>query len=262
MRSLIATFLLGAVAVSRAAVAQQEEGCSRDADCKDGRICAQRLCVDPPPPKSDGASPQAAAPATYREPIPGAETPTAAQTAKPGDATRRRHLGLFIRPDLGIGFMGTSASSGPERSVSGVAGTVGLAIGGALSEGSILAFHVWDAMIANPSVTDRGTSSTLNGKVGLLALGPEYTAYSKQNVYFSISPAITRVYFLSGSGTSDDTKWGFGVRAAVGREWWVADHWGLGGVVHLSWSFNNASGGDSSTWSTWGLTVAFSATYN
>ena len=63
-------------------------------------------------------------------------------------------------------------------------------------------------------------------------------------------------------GTSNDTNWGFGLRAALGKEWWVSDHWGLGIAGHVSLTVNQDSGTNPPTWTGLGATVAFSATYN
>src|SRR3989442_1257117 len=108
--------LLVMVVVS-AAAARGEEGCTKDTDCKGERICVQRLCVAPatqaalPPPVPAGD----AAPATFRGPVtpgPLTEPPTLATTPMGLSDTRHRHLGGFIRPDLGIGYLTTSASQG------------------------------------------------------------------------------------------------------------------------------------------------------
>src|SRR6184192_2528848 len=89
-----------------AVAARAEEGCGKDIECKGERICVQRQCVDPetrpPPPPEEHASLNAP-PA----PISGASSPMA-----PIDATRHRHLGFFIRPDLGLGYLSTKASQG------------------------------------------------------------------------------------------------------------------------------------------------------
>jgi hypothetical protein len=66
----------------------------------------------------------------------------------------------------------------------------------------------------------------------------------------------------SSSGSDASTNWGFGARAALGKEWWVSDHWGLGLVGHLSMSFNQDQGTNPPTWTSWAFTAAFSATYN
>ena len=148
-----------------------------------------------------------------------------------------------------------------DANVNGVAGTFGFAAGGALSENNILAVHLWDVVVSDPSVSVGGSSGSANGTIALVAIGPEYTVYSKENYYFSISPAVSRLSTES-SGSSGDTNWGFALRTAVGKEWWVADHWGLGVVGHLSMSFNQDRGSNAPTWTTWAFTVAFSATYN
>ena len=111
-----------------------------------------------------------------------------------------------------------------------------------------------------PTVTGPPLSNA-NATLTFLALGPEYTAYFKQNYYLSLSPALTRAT-LATNGTSNDTNWGFGFRAALGKEWWVADHWGLGIVGHVSMSVNDDSGRNAPTWGGWAFTAAFSATYN
>jgi len=240
-----------------AVAARAEDGCGKDTDCKGERICVQRQCVDPearPPPPPDEHAPLDASPA----PIPGASSPMA-----PRDATRHRHLGFFIRPDLGVGYLSTKASQGGvDAAVRGAAGTFGLAAGGALTENSILAFHIWDVVVSDPTFKSNGTTVyNTDGKVSLFALGPEYTGYFGENYYFSVSPSLTRVRFEA-NGQSSDTNVGFGLRGAIGKEWWAGDHWGLGVVAHLSTSFNKDSGSNAPTWSSWSGTIAFTATYN
>lgn len=260
------TAALGACFVL-ATAARAEEGCSKDTDCKGERICVQRLCVDP----DSKAAGQLAVPAvspTLPPPVPsGTQAPAAPPTLAPTSTsplidTRHRHLGGFIRPDLGFGYLTTSASQGGvDARLSGFAGTFGFSAGGALSENSILALHFWDAVVTDLSYSVGSTSGTASGTLAVFGFGPEYTRYSQQNFYFSISPSLTRMSASSGS-SSGDTNWGFGVRAALGKEWWASDHWGLGLVAHLSMSINEDSGSNAPTWTTWAMTVAFSATYN
>jgi len=192
------------------------------------------------------------------------EAPVASSAqGAPQDSTRHRHLGGFIRPDLGFGFMTTFASqNGNDVAISGLAGTFGLAAGFALSENSILALHFWDSVATNPEVSVNGsTSSTSDTTLTLLAFGPEYTYYTGGNYYFSFSPALTRATLSSG-GSAGDTNLGIGLRLAVGKEWWASDHWGLGLAGHLSMSSNVDSSTNGPTWNTWSATIAFSATYN
>jgi hypothetical protein len=174
-----------------------------------------------------------------------------------------RHLGGFVRPDLGFGYLQASGSqNGVDGTISGPAATLGIAVGGALSENVILAFHVWDMVVTNPTITVGGTTlKNADATVSLIAFGPEYTVYTKDNVYFAVTPSLTRGR-VSTSGGSSDTNWGFGMRGAVGKEWWVGDHWGLGVAGHISFSINQAADASGLTWTGWGATIAFSATYN
>jgi hypothetical protein len=255
--------IFGGIAAAMAIcfAARAEDGCSKDIDCKGERVCVQRQCVEPPDKAND-----ASIPASYRTDSPPPPEPRQVDAVPRNpaakDPTWRRHLGFFLRPDLGFGYVAMSASSGgTDVTISGLAGTFGFAVGGALAENSILALHLWDAVMSNPKVSSGGLSGNANGDVTLFAVGPEYTIYTGQNVYFSFSPSLTRVH-VEANGNSGDTDWGFGMRAAVGKEWWVGDHWGLGVVGHLSASFNKDTGSSAPTWSTWGGTIAFTATYN
>ncbi|HYS11590.1 MAG TPA: hypothetical protein VEP66_22830 [Myxococcales bacterium] len=98
----------------------------------------------------------------------------------------------------------------------------------------------------------------------LTGFGFEYTAYSSQNFYFSISPSVTHLhlYNINNTDPDKDSNWGLGARLGVGKEWWVADHWGVGVAAHLSGSVNYDAWNVNAWWSTWTATIAFSATYN
>jgi hypothetical protein len=182
----------------------------------------------------------------------------------PGVSTPRQnahHRGLFFRPDLGIGYLHMSVTEGGNDDATyGAAGAFGLAVGGAIQPNHILAFHVWDAVISNPTFSSNGnTASPGNSSASLVAFGPEYTFYSESNLYFSLSPGLSRLH-LEAAGLTADSDWGFGLRAALGKEWWVSDNWGLGLAGQLSFSANSDNG--AGTLVTWGATIAFSATYN
>jgi hypothetical protein len=199
-----------------------------------------------------------------------AATAAVAQETRPLEASPRigydsryqRHFGFYIRPDLGFGYM-TSSESGVT--LSGFAGLAGVAIGGAIQENSILAVHIIDAVAQNPTVSAGGSSANTNDtSVTLWGIGPQYTYYfMPANVYLSTTLALTRMH-SSSPGASGDSDWGIGTRVAVGKEWWVSDHWGLGVVGHVSFSSNQdpVPGGGSNALTTWALGFAFSATYN
>jgi hypothetical protein len=215
---------------------------------------------EPPPPPPDSPPPPASPPPPPVEPAYPAPPPQ----ARPRD--QHRHVGFFLRADLGLGYLSSSESAGNETlTISGAAGFGGLAIGGALSENNILAVHIIDAVSTNPNVSSSagGSSSTSNTTVTLWGIGAEYTRYiMPANVYLSGTLALTRMTVES-NGNSADTNWGVGGRLALGKEWWVSDHWGLGLAAHLTLSTNeDPTAGGSNSLTTFGIAAVFSATYN
>ncbi|HET9598239.1 MAG TPA: hypothetical protein VFP65_21810 [Anaeromyxobacteraceae bacterium] len=173
-----------------------------------------------------------------------------------------RHLGFYFRPDLGFGFMSMSESSSfGDMKISGATGVFGLHIGGAIQENLILGFHLYDAVIVNPTIELNGVSQTFSdATAGLVGFGPELTYYfMPQNIYLSTTLALSKAT-IERNGTSGSTDTGFGARVSLGKEWWVSRHWGLGAVGHLDFASNKD--GAAGTLQTLGASIAFSATYN
>jgi len=196
----------------------------------------------------------------FAAPALGQPAPTQPSSANP---TARRHLGFFLRLDGGIGYMNSSASSGGvSESISGVSSDFGVAVGGAVAENFILAADLWANAAYSPNVTLGGASATVYGNASLVGLGLNLTYYfMPANVYLSVSPSLTAVG-LSVNGVSSSTQAGFGGKIALGKEWWVGDHWGLGVAGHFLFSINNDQGPNPPTWTTLAGGVAFSATLN
>lgn len=87
------------------------------------------------------------------------------------------------------------------------------------------------------------------------------------SIYASITPALTVMNLTSGLNLFDfhpvDSSPGFGVKVAVGKEWWVSDHWGLGLALEFQFASNReTSAGFTTTWNSFGGGFSFSATYN
>jgi hypothetical protein len=194
--------------------------------------------------------------------------PPGVRPAQPFDSTAHRHLGFFIRPDLGLGYMSTSEPTGTslgDMTISGAAGLFGVVIGGAVSENVIVAGHIYDAVIVDPTVSfsSGASSGTSNVRMAMFGLGPSVTYYwMPSNIYFTGSLAVTRLR-LSDNGRDIDSEYGIGGRFGAGKEWWVSDHWGLGVAGHVSLSSNKDTGSSNPpTLTTWAFGVTFSATYN
>ena len=172
----------------------------------------------------------------------------------PVESTAHRHLGFFFRADIGVGYVHSSSSwsDGPQPPVSAVSIPIGLAVGGAVAEDWILAGEIWG--LAGPQNVQPP------GK-GFLMYGYSLAVvhyFMPANVYVSIAPGVTRLMFVSGDVTVNG-DWGPGGKLAIGKEWWVGDHWGLGIAAELLVSFNKQAG-DPRTTIAPGLT--FSATFN
>jgi len=174
-----------------------------------------------------------------------------------------QHDGFYLRLDLGAGYMAQSLSD-VDMKISGGAGSFGVALGGAVAENLIVAGHLFTNGIVNPSISSGGTSvSATDSSSSMVGLGPQLTYYfMPNNVYVSGTLAATRLS-LTNNGVTGNSEWGIGTRLALGKEWWVSDNWGLGLAGLFSWSSNKNDGSAGApTISTWGLGVAFSATYN
>jgi hypothetical protein len=168
------------------------------------------------------------------------------------DSTVHRHLGFFFRADIGVGYLSSSSGGARQLSSSGVSVPLGLAVGGAIAEDWILAGEIWGGFLPK---SVNGVNQTLFVYGYSLAV---VHYFMPANVYLSFAPGITRLTFETGN-TAVSTDWGAGAKLAVGKEWWVGDHWGLGVAAEVFLTFNK-DGGASRTTIAPGLT--FTATFN
>jgi hypothetical protein len=180
------------------------------------------------------------------------------------DSTINRHFGFFLRLDLGLGYMHSGATSnGNDVTLSGLAGAFSISLGGAVTENLIIGGHLWDNVVSNPSVSIGSNSGSSNDTtLGLIGFGPQVTYYFMPiNIYLSGTAGVGKLTVTT-NGTSGSTNAGFAGRLAVGKEWWVSDHWGLGVEGHLSIGINSDSGSSGASWTTPAFAIAFCATYN
>jgi hypothetical protein len=163
----------------------------------------------------------------------------------------------------------TESVVGFDLKLSGAAGSFGVHLGGAVGDGIILAAHAFDIVVASPSVrlsSPQGSTSmpTQNTSLGGFGFGPELTFYGgASNIYVSLTAAAYRLV-LTEDGADSVAKLGYGGRIAVGKEWWVTAHRGLGVCAQLTASVNADVGPDGSQPRLTGLgaTIGFSATFN
>ena len=178
--------------------------------------------------------------------------------------TAYRHRGFYVRPDLGAGYLAVTQSTPLGKLKShGVAGMFGLHVGGAIEENALLGVHLFTSGLKDPQVTLGGASEGGRGTtIWMLGIGPEITWYvMPANVYVSATAALTQLR-ADVDGEKSTTDFGFGTRLAVGKEWWMSHHWGVGLAGQFTWARNQGRGEDADTVRTWGLGLALSATYN
>jgi hypothetical protein len=187
--------------------------------------------------------------------------------AQPLGAVRgfHEHDGFFLQMDLGAGPMSSKASSGGiDVELSGTAAQFSLAIGGVVAPNFIIAGHLWGTSVSSPDVKVNGQSfgSVSDTTLSLSGIGVNLTYYFMPiNIYISATPSIGALSVKQG-GQTFDTKNGFAIRLAAGKEWWVSDNWGLGLNLQFAHSSNEDQGTNPPTWSTNFFGLALSATYN
>jgi hypothetical protein len=181
-----------------------------------------------------------------------------------GDPMAHRHdRGFLLRLDVGVGYMNSSIDTQPSMAVKGAGPEFGLVVGGPIHDNLILGGHLWIMGSLSPTLEQGSVSVGTNSDTSntLVALGPNVTYYiMPANVYFSVTPALTRLSLTTnqGSGTSDA---GFGMHFAVAKEWWVAERWGLGVAAQFMFSSNDDRN-DGPKISTLAGGLAMSVTFN
>lgn len=187
----------------------------------------------------------------------------AAQAPSPHYGTFNRHLGFYLNLDLGLGYLGSSASfAGSDFKLSGAAGEFSIAIGGAIQENLILAGQLWGYSASDPEATIDSVSVPGPATLTLTGIGVDLVYYvMPANLYLSITPSLTSLSVEQG-GVSESTETGVGLRLAVGKEWWVSERWGVGLNGNLALASNKDKGPGAPTWGSFAIAVAFSATYN
>lgn len=227
---------------------------------------------DPLPPPEEKSSPLAPPPpGSAPAPAPPPDQPGAVPI-DPARARAQRHLGFYLRMELGVGSMNTSATvPSASMSISGLDGAFSAAIGGAVVENLIVAGELWAASATSPEikVNDASVKTSSDVSLNLVGIGPSVTYYlMPANVYASLTPSIARLSVRNGqSGSSGATPLGFATRLSIGKEWWVASHLGIGiaGNLHLGFNQDEVTVGTSRTeftWTTIAGALAFSGTYN
>jgi hypothetical protein len=179
-----------------------------------------------------------------------------------------QHDGFFLQLTGGVGGLGSEASRGSSSlKLSGTGGLFSIAVGGIIAENLALGGELWGTSVSSPKVEIGSASGTLsgtgNGSFGLSGIGANITYYFMPvNIYLQATPSITTLTIVDGNGNSGSTERGFGIRLAVGKEWWVSQDWGVGLNLQYAYASNKDKGLNPLTFASNWFGVAFSATYN
>ena len=183
-------------------------------------------------------------------------------------AEKDHESGFFLRLAIGGEPASTelSDSFGDSVELSGVGTDIEIAIGGIIAPNLALHGTIWGWVITDPDaeVAVGGSapmSGELSGDLTLSALGGGLTYYFMPiNIYLTGSIGFGSMSIDLG-GVSGDTDTGLALEAAVGKEWFVSNRWGLGLAVGITYhSFPDPDVDES--WSGISIPVRFSATFN
>jgi hypothetical protein len=207
----------------------------------------------PPPPPPPGSSPSYGYGA-YGMTVPG----------------WHEHEGFMLRIGIGGGYLNMSAEEGgTEVSVNGPAGVFNIALGGNLSPGLIIYGELFGNAIVDPTVEVNGDEfETEDASASIAGIGVGLAYYLPSNLYFSGTLSASQLRFTQeGPGVDDEYETDFGpaFTAQIGKEWWVSDNWGLGLAGQFlfgSLKDEDEDFGGDVTWTTTGLSLLFSATYD
>ncbi len=174
------------------------------------------------------------------------------------------HTGFGFHGELGLG-MSTSEATSVSQRMSGDSGLYALSGGYAIVPNLVVGAELWGSSAPEPEmrVSGQKVSDTSNMSYDVVGVGPRlaYT-FMPVNLYVAVTPSMTRLTLRDASTDQTfGTEWGPGLRAAVGKDWFVGDRWGLGvaGVLQLCKNRDQDGG---PTWRTAGGGVVFSATFN
>ena len=117
------------------------------------------------------------------------------------------------------------------------------------------------AEVEDPTVTQGGNVWTQNGQDLMLAsLGAGLAYYFPINFYVAGSLLATQWELDESNTQVAESKFGLGLGALLGQEWWVSDNWGLGIAGQLTVA--SMKDRSSQKWDALSFAVLFSSTYN
>ncbi|NNE09536.1 MAG: hypothetical protein HKN20_13325 [Gemmatimonadetes bacterium] len=170
--------------------------------------------------------------------------------------------GFFLRLSGGFAVASSEFEHGSDLiELDGAGGDMNVAIGGVIAPGLAIHGTLFGWFLTEPEIAMEGETGTLDSDLSLAAIGGGFTYYVEPaNVYFSVSAGAGELSIETDNVTiTSDT--GFAMDAAVGKEWWTGDNWGLGVAGHFG--YHSIPDGDfDDNWTGASFGVRFTATRN
>ena len=209
----------------------------------------------PPPGYAPGYAPPSYAPGylpppRYAPPVPAEPT----------------HTGTYVHLHLGGGFTSISGSDGYGGTVKVAGGgpAFAVAVGGAPMPNLAVFGSLFFTGASQPKVTGNGYTVQSSGDalVGGFGAGIVYY-FMPANIYLSAAVASLSFQADDGNGkTTYTSDYGIGFDGMLGKEFWVSEHWGLGGALEfVGASSMKDKDNPSISWSAAAFNLVFSATY-
>jgi hypothetical protein len=176
---------------------------------------------------------------------------------------RQHDGGFFLRMALGGGYASTSIEDeGDEVTFKGPSGNFEVAIGAMVKKNLAIHATLGAWAVLDPTAEFDGEETELDDvTLSLSGIGAGVTYYfGDSNVYVTGSAGAGQIT-LEFEGESEDTDWGLVIEAALGKEWWVGDRWGIGVAAGLGYHSVSPGEGNSNFNGT-SFSVRFSATFN
>lgn len=228
----------------------------------------------PPPPGQPGSPPPGQGyPPGYTPPgyAPGYAPPGyppgyAPPAYAPPAPTEPTHTGTYVHLHVGGGFTSISGSDGygGTTKLSGGGPAFGVAVGGAPIPNLAVFGSLFFTGASQPKITSGSYSanSSVDALVGGFGAGIVYY-FMPANVY--LSAAIAALDFQASDANNKtvySTDAGVGFDGIVGKEFWVSEHWGLGGALEfVAASAMKDKDNSGIKWSAAAFNLLFSATY-
>ncbi|WP_224369540.1 outer membrane beta-barrel protein [Hyalangium versicolor] len=182
-------------------------------------------------------------------------------TASTATASPETHDGIYLRLQTGLGY--TSASN-DAFTLKGGSGGLNVELGFALFRNFIIAGKLFGTTTPSPDlkiggVTFENDDEDLRSNFGAAGVGLTYYIMPA-NVYLSGALTVTKLGLVRNDENLGETKTGQGLHFGIGKEWWLADEWGLGLGAELALA--RVPDESDTTWKAVSALVLLSVTYN